>query len=119
MPAPATDMAPDGLPTALYVEAHLRNLAHAGTPYYVVHKGAYAAGTVLLKLNLLDGTSKLLQQQRDIYGALGWMALRGGEAYAEAETDAYIRRAVDRDSDLWVIEVEDKAGKNPFDGRIF
>lgn len=112
-------MAPDGLPTALYVEAHLRRLTLEGTPYYVVHKGAYAAGTVMVKLNLLDGTYRLIQQQRDIYGTLGWMTLRGGQADNEAETDAFIRRSVDRDPDVWVIEVDDRQGKNPFEGRIF
>lgn len=112
-------MADDGLPTALFVEAHLRQLTAQGVPFYIVQKGAYGSGTVLLKINQYGEGCRVLQQQRDLDGVLGWMAHAGGAALTEAEVDAYIARAINRDPDLWVIEIEDREGKNPFEGKVF
>lgn len=109
----------DRLPTSLWVDAHLRQLMQKGIPYYIVNKGAYAAGTVMLKINGLTAGCLMLQQQRDLDGQLGWMALFDGEKVEEKQADEYIRRAIDRDPDLWVIEIEDKDLQNPFEGKVF
>lgn len=106
------------LPTALWVDSHLRQLNSAGMGYYVAQKGAYAGGTVLVKLNLLNGFAKVLSQIRGPDGQLGWMNALKDETVAESDADQYIRRAIDRDPDLWVIEIEDKNGVNPFEGKL-
>ena len=113
-------MADDRLPTKLWVDAHLHQLARAGIPYYIHRTGNYASGIVLLKINGLGGNGcKLLQQQRNLDGEMGWMALFKGEAVEENKADDYFRRAADRDRDLWVIEIEDRAMQNPFEGKVF
>jgi len=109
----------DRLPTAFFVDAHLKQLTLRGIPYYIVNKGAYASGTVMLKLYAPGTGCKILQQQRDLDGKMGWMALFKGETVAEKEADDYIRRAVSRDPDLWVIEIEDRDMTNPFEGKVF
>ncbi|MGF1626370.1 MAG: DUF1491 family protein [Alphaproteobacteria bacterium] len=108
----------DRLPTEFWVMAHVRRCNGAGVPAMVVHRGDATRGTVLLKLNLLGNGCRLLAQARDPAGAMGWMAALKGELVTEPEADAYVARAVDRDPDLWVIEIEHREGWHPFDGRV-
>ena len=110
-------MSDDRLPTGLWLEAQLRRLTEKGTSYYIANKGAYASGTILLKLNTIENGCLVLTQIRDLNGALSWMNALKTERVAEPEADAYIRRAVDRDPDLWVIEIDDRTGVNPFEGK--
>jgi hypothetical protein len=111
-------MEQERLPASLWIEAHLRHLDTQGVSYYIVNKGAYAAGTVLLKLNGLGAGCRVLIQQRDLEGNLGWMDAMAEENPDEAKADDYIRRSLSRDPDLWVIEIEDKEMKNPFEGKV-
>lgn len=112
-------MSDDRLPAGLWVDAHLKQLTLQGVPYYVHNRGNHASGVVMVKINGLMNGCRLLQQQRNLDGALGWLALFKGETVAEKDADDYIRRAIDRDPDLWVIEIEDKAMANPFEGKEF
>lgn len=109
----------DRLPTGLWVDAHLRRLNNEGQLYYIVNKGAYATGTVLIKVNNTQTGCFVYQQQRNLDGEMGWMTLFRGQAVEEREADEYIRKAVDRDPDLWAIEVEGPTAANPFEGPVF
>lgn len=111
-------MTDDRLPTALWVDAHLKQLTIEGVPYYVTNTGAYASGTVILKLVASAQDCSLLIQQRDLDGNLGWMNAMKEETMPESKADDYIRRAISRDPDLWVIEIEDRTKRNPFEGKI-
>lgn len=109
----------DRIPTALFVDAHLRRLDAEGVFYYILQKGAHASGTIMVKINDRANGCIVLQQQRDLDGNMGWMKLFKGQVVAETEADSTITRARDRDPDLWVIEIEDKDLKNPFEGKVF
>ncbi|WP_342240628.1 DUF1491 family protein [Inquilinus sp. OTU3971] len=111
-------MSTDRLPTELWVQAHLRQLGHQAIPAYVVRKGDPRAGLLILKLNLGLPGCRVLSQSRDLDGALAWLPAKGGELLPEADADAYIARAVQRDPDLWVVEIEDREGRHPFEGRV-
>ncbi len=106
----------DRLPTGLWVDAHLHTLTAKAIYFYFVQKGNHASGLVLLKINNLAGHVKLLTQERNFdTGKLEWAnALE--ELNPEPKADEYIRRAIARDPDLWVIEIEDPALNNPFSG---
>jgi hypothetical protein len=106
------------IPIAIWIDAHLRRLNEIGQGFYVLNKGSFAAGTVLVKINLLNGFCHVLTQIRDENSELGWMHATKDETIAETDADAYIHRAVSRDPDIWVIEVEDREGVNPFEGKV-
>ncbi len=103
------------LPTGLWVDAILAPLNARGVFYYITQRGNVASGLVMLKLNGLKGTVRLLTQQRNfINGALEWVNALEDEFPCEASADQYITRATKTDPDLWVIEIEDQEMVNPF-----
>lgn len=106
------------LPTALWVEVHLRRLGNDGIPYYILNTGAHSTGTVMLKLNGLENGVRLLVQQRGLDGKMGWMNALRNEISDEKTADDYIKRAISRDPDVWVIEIEERRHFNPFEGKV-
>ncbi|HZH28562.1 MAG TPA: DUF1491 family protein [Azospirillaceae bacterium] len=106
------------LPTDLWVRLHVRRCLVDGIPAVIARKGAPSGGTVLLKVNQLEKGVRVLSQVRDLDGKLAWMAALGGGLVPEADADAYIARAVQRDPDIWVVEVEDRQGRHPFEGKV-
>ena len=110
-------MANDRLPTEFWVTAQLRRFSSAGTGAYLIRRGDAERGTVIVRLVSLQGV-RILTQVRDMEGRLGWMSVKEGTVLPPVEADAYVDRAVARDSDVWVIEVEAKDSENPFEGRV-
>ena len=112
------DWQEDGrLPAELWIKAHMRRCMAEGIPATVVHRGEKNSGMLILKINQLDAGVRVLSQTRDMEGAVAWMPALGGALVAEAEADAYIERAVKRDPDAWVVEIEDRDGRHPFEGK--
>lgn len=97
--------------------AQIRKGHAQGIPGYVIRRGERMGGTVLLKLNLLGAGFRVLSQVRDRAGQLGWLSALGKEPRTEAEVEAYIAKAVARDPDTWVVEIEDRDGRHPFEGQ--
>lgn len=72
-------------------------------------------GTVMLKVYQAGVGCRLLAQMRDLDGKLSWYPAHKEDLIEEREADERIRRAVDRDPDLWVIEMETRDGTVPLD----
>ena len=83
----------------------------------MARRGEKMGGLVLLKVNRLDQGCRLLNQTRDLDGKLAWLPALGGEFVEEPAADDYIARAVQRDPDLWVVEIEHRDGWHPFEGQ--
>ena len=51
---------------------------------------------------------------RDLDGRLAWYPAHKEDTIPESDADERIRRAVERDPDLWVIEIETRDGAHDF-----
>lgn len=106
------------LKAQLRIQAALRACATRGVMATVARHGDDDAGVILVKQNLMGAGFRVLTPVRDAAGERAWMAGTGADPVDEKAADAYIARQVGRDSDLWVIEIEDAAGWLPFEGKL-
>ena len=101
------------LTARFWIDAYLARLRFQDIPAFVVAHGDDTGGAVLVKLNTLDGQAVLFQRSFDLMtGDRRWVELVRG---AEAEVDQTVMRQRGFDPDLWVIEVEDRAGRHLLD----
>ena len=104
--------------TALWVQAQLRVCDLANIPFVVRRKGDPDAGTVVLLIRRGPAGFVVLSQTRDELGRLAWMRALGADPVEEAKAEEFIARAIKRDPDVWVIEVEDYRGEYAPDAPI-
>ncbi|WP_417250509.1 DUF1491 family protein [Celeribacter sp.] len=101
------------LASGVWVSAYLTRLRLADIPAFVVQKGDATAGAVLVKLNTLDGRAVVYQREFNLMeDRRAWAVLAEGE---EREVDAALARQKGFDPDLWIIEIEDRAGRTLLD----
>jgi len=101
----------------VWVSAALRLGTVDGKPGMVIRKGDADAGGVLIVLRGRTG-NMVLTQLRDAMGELAWMRGTGPEPVSEEATDAYVKKQVSYDTDLWVIEFDAADYLPPFEGKI-
>ena len=106
------------LPAEVWIKAHIRRCIAENIPAVVVHRGEKNSGMLILKINQLEAGVRVLSQTRDLDGLLAWMPALGGKLVPDTEADAYIERAVQRDPDAWVVEIETRDGSHPFEGKV-
>jgi hypothetical protein len=100
------------LTAEFWVQAYLARLRLAEIPAFVTARGDATAGAVVVKLNRLDGSAQAFARSYDATGTRIWTPLAEG---AEPEVEAAVGRQRRFDPDLWVIEVEDRAGRHLLD----
>jgi hypothetical protein len=109
------------LKSGIWVSAYLRRRHIEGTLAVVRRRGAEEAGAIFIKIDRLDGTTEL-------YGPAPQSAFDESrpsdrafspcfkqQPVLEAEADAYLNREIRFDSDIWIIEVEDRTGRHLLD----
>ncbi len=106
-------MAIDGLPTSLWLEAHLTQVESNGRSWVLIQRGETYSGAILLKLVVMGEGAKLLAQSQDLSGQLAWFEKLDGRIAPEAEVDAVIAKAKARDPDLWIVEISGPDFRNP------
>lgn len=101
------------LTAEFWVQAYLARLRLQDIPGFVVAHGDNTAGAVLIKLNTLDGRAVLYQRVFDLMSdTRRWDILAEG---VEADVDVAVDRQRGFDSDIWVVEVEDRQGRHLLD----
>jgi GMP synthase (glutamine-hydrolysing) len=106
------------LKAEFWVKAHIRRCRVQDVEATLVRRGDDSAGAVLIKLNMLENGTAVLTQTRDANGDLVWLQATGAAPVSDADADAYIARQLRVDSDLWVIEIEDRAGRHCLDEPV-
>jgi hypothetical protein len=106
-----------GLPTDLLIDAQRRVAEREGVPMTVVRRGYNGSGAILLKINRLDGTARVLSQIRSD-DELVWSPVSRADPMDEKDADAYLEKQGRIDPDLWIIEIEDKQGRHWFPGKV-
>lgn len=100
----------------LWVQAYLRGCQGQGIAAVVVRRGDESAGAIYVCVNRLDRTVML-------YGPAP-AGLEGGDTerrwarcfaagvITEEEAASYLARQVKFNSDIWIVEIEDRAGRH-------
>ncbi len=107
------------LKSGIWVAAYLRRCQVEGLAAVLRRRGAEEAGAIFIKVSKLDGSA-------DLYGPAPQSAFdeaHAGErmfdvalaAKPESDIEAYLARQIRFDSDLWLVEVEDRAGRHFLD----
>jgi hypothetical protein len=104
-------MAEDRLKAELWIKAQIRLCDKDSIPAAIVRRGDPTGGAILIKLNRLDAGCRVYTQVRDADYNPAWLCATGAAPVPEAEADAYIQRQIQRDYDLWVLEIEDPKGR--------
>jgi hypothetical protein len=98
-----------------WVASHLRRCGVEGVTAVLRRRGAAEAGAIFVKVDRLDGTGSLYGPAPQLF--LGEADL--GRLFSPVVMDApvidiedRIRREQSFDPDLWLIEIEDRAGRH-------
>jgi hypothetical protein len=109
-------MTGDRLRSNFWVAALRRRAEGAGAYVAIARRGAEEAGAIFVLVDRRDGTLDLYgPAPQSVFGAEGPMDrlfLRLAEGATEGDTRAQMEREIKFDPDLWLIEIEDRAGRS-------
>jgi hypothetical protein len=109
------------LKTALWVAAYIRRCHVEGVFGVVRRRGAEEAGAVFVRVSRLDGTSDLFgPAPQSAFGeaegaARAFTPSLASQSAPDADVEAYLARQVKFDPDAWIVEIEDRSGRNFLD----
>ena len=110
------------LHSKIWVSAYIRQVAQAGAFAVVVRSGEATAGAIYIKVALLDGTARLyspaLILSDNAAMERAWQSEFGEDPIDEHEIEAFLKSQISFDSDLWIIEVEDRDGRHFLDDQV-
>ena len=112
------------LKSGIWVAAYLRRCQVEGAQAVLRRRGAEEAGAIFIKVSRLDGSA-------DLYGPAPQAAFdearpserafspaMNGLPLPESDVEAYLGKQIRFDPDLWIVEVEDRAGRSFLDDLV-
>jgi hypothetical protein len=115
---------PMRLKSAIWVAAYVRRCHGEGAFAAVRRRGAEDAGAIFIKLNRLDGTAELFSPAPqtafdDARPADRAFARSFGQApVPEQQVEDKLAKEARFDPDVWIVEVEDRAGRHFIDNLV-
>ena len=113
------------LKSGIWVAAYLRRCHIEGAFAAVRRRGAEEAGAVYIKVNRLDGTGTLygpapqaVFDEAQPAGRIFTLILGREIPASEADIEVRLVREISYDPDVWIVEVEDRAGRHFLDNAI-
>ena len=106
------------LKSSIWVAAYLRRCGVEGVAAVLRRRGAEEAGAILVKIDRLDGTGALYgpaPQSEVDHDARLFARMHNVDWIDAATAEARLQREIGFDSDLWIVEVEDRLGRNFLD----
>ncbi len=109
------------LKSSIWVSAYIRRCMVEGAYAVVRRRGAEEAGAIFVKIDRLDGTSDLFgpapQTEFDDAQPVdrAFMASLRDQPKPNDEVETYLGKQIRFDPDVWIVEVEDRAGRNFLD----
>jgi len=107
------------LKSEIWVKGYIRRCQVEGAPAVLVRRGDADAGAIYIKVSRLDGTALLFGPAPagldDAREERRWVPCLQHNPSPESEADAYLQRQIAFDPDIWIVAVEDGAGRHFLD----
>lgn len=110
------------LKAAIWVKAYVRTCNAAGAQAVVARHGDDDAGAIFIKVTAADRSSRIfapapagLDEATD---DRRWVCISGATPIDEREADARLERERRLDSDMWLVEVEERDGRDFLEGWL-
>jgi hypothetical protein len=109
------------LKSGIWVAAYIRRCQIEGAQAMLRRRGAEEAGAVFIKISRLDGTAQVFSPAPQTAfdearpADRAFVSSLKNEPASEADAEAYLARQIKFDPDVWIVEVEDRAGRNFLD----
>jgi hypothetical protein len=105
----------------IWVAAYLRRCAVQGVVAVLRRRGAAEAGAIFVKVDRLDGKASLYGPAPQSANSLPpgidrlFIRLHAADALSGPDVEARLKRETQFDSDMWIVEIEDRNGRSFLD----
>ena len=103
-----------------WIDAYSKRLEAAAIPVFVIKKGDPDSGIILIKIDLLNGKGQLIRRNYSYSLKKNKSIIEYIKLHKEIELEypklqKLIEKEIKIDTDAWVVEIEDKQGRNFFE----